>query len=261
MKYKKWAVVLTLLILASVGTIALLTHDFANASERSQPPEVGLPMEQLAILNQKATALTNQPGWLFFRTTVVYDTDSKNNGILPDGQEIPLSQVLEVWFHLNDEGLVFEFVNTMLTLDGEVIQESVFLNGVVWSSATNEEYIQSAFFLTPLDGGFSSLADDYITRTGKMPDMSVTEQDGRKMVVFTIEEMYEQELTLSDFDQPVIGSKHSVSLDEETGFITQEEVVYYFSDGIIRSFYTAQTVIQVDAVPPEEIVVTLEARR
>ncbi len=113
-------------------------------------------------MNQKAAALTSQPGWIFIRSTVLYDTDRKNNGILPNGQEIPLSQIIEDWFHVNEEGLVFESVSTMCATDGEFVQTGVYTDGFSWNSATDEGVTKSPYFLGDMSGDLASLIQEMI---------------------------------------------------------------------------------------------------
>lgn len=266
---------LTLVLVAGVGLIALLTNNSAVASEKSHPPEVDVPIfdstqesgdtispqEQLALLNQKATVLTSQPGWVFVRTTVVYDTDRKNNGVLPNGQEIPLAQVFECWYHVNEDGLVFESVTTMFTLDGKIVQESVFANGVLWGSALDETSNQAPYFLTNMDGGFGDLARDFTAKTGQEPEVSVTELDGRKIYTFTVFEVHEGGMIFVDFDKSVAKTIKIASFDAETGFILREEVISVFTDGTERTFSQASHEILINVVPPESISKILDQRR
>ncbi len=274
MNYKKLAAVFTLVVVAAVGVIVLLSYTPAVASEKSRPLEADVPIldstqessitvssqEQLAILSQKATTLTSQPGWVFVRSTIHYDTDRPNNGVLPNGQEIPLAQVLECWYHINEDGLVFESVTTMFTLDGKIVQESVFANGVLWGSALDETSNQAPYFLTNMDGGFGDLAKDFTAKMGQEPEASVSELDGKKIYTFKVFEVYEGGMVFTDFDQPVAKTIKIASFDAETGFIVQEEVVTVFTDGTERTFSQANHEILINAVPPESISKILDQR-
>lgn len=275
MNYKKLAAVFTLVVVAAVGVIILLSYNPAVASEKSHPPEADVPIldstqessntvspqEQLAILSQKATALSSQPGWVFVRSTIHYDTDRPNNGVLPNGQEIPLAQVFECWYHVNEDGLVFESVTTMFTLDGKIVQESVFANGVLWGSALDETSTQTPYFLTNMDGGFGNLARDFTAKTGQEPEVSVTELDGRIVYTFTVFEVHEGGMIFVDFDKPVAKTIKIASFDAETGFILQEEVISAFTDGTERTFSQANHEILINVVPPESISKILDQRR
>ena len=217
--------------------------------------------EQLAILNQKAVTLTSQPGWVFIRSTVVYDTDTENNGILPNGQEIPLSQINEDWFHINEDGLVYESVDTMYTTDGEVVQTAVFADNFSWNSATDEKSYQAPYSLDGMSGDLASLMQEMIDRTGQMPDMTVNELDGRKIYTFTISYEPDEPIKGFDFDQAVTEIITVVSIDNDTGLPVQYDQIMVFEDGTERAFYRTSFEIQIGVTPPENIVKLIEERK
>lgn len=274
MNYKKLAVVLTIVVVAAVGLIALLSYNPAVASEKSRPPEADVPIldsaeesgntvslqEQLAILSQKATALTSQSGWVFVRLITISDTDRPNNGILPDGNVIPSSNVVESWYHVNEDGLVYESVSTMFTLDGQVVQTGVFAGSSSWNSATDEKSYQAPYFLGDMSD-LASRAQEMIDRTGQMPEMTVTEADGRKIYTFTVYYKPDEPINGSDFDQAVTEMITIVSLDGDTGLPIQYDQIMVLEDGAERAFYRTSIKIQIGATPPDSIVKLIEQRK
>ncbi len=274
MNYKKLVIVFTVIVVAVIGLFVLLSFNSVTASERTHPPEVAAPgesdiesadsslspQEQLAILSQRAVALTSQPGWVFVRLITISDTDHPNNGILPDGNIIPSSNVVESWYHVNEDGLVYEDVGTMFTLDGEVVQTGVFAGSSSWNSATDEKSYMAPYFLGEMSD-LASRAQEMIDRTGQMPDMVVTETDGKKIYTFTVHYKPDEPIYGSDFDQAVTEIITIVSLDDDTGLPIQYDQIMVLEDGTERAFYRTSIEIQIGATPPEGVVNLIEERK
>src|SRR5512136_1006017 len=77
---------------------------------------------RLDELNALAKKLVNQPGWVHVTEKITYDTDLENRGVMPKGQIIPLEQTVDIWYHLNDRKLVYEYVWLMTNQEGELVQ-------------------------------------------------------------------------------------------------------------------------------------------
>lgn len=258
-----------------MGVLILILLNSVTACESTHPSEVVAPgnddgqntgdvlspQEQLAVLNQKAAALTSQPGWVYVRSIVIYDTDRKNIGVLANGQEIPLSQINEDWFHINEAGLVFESVSTMSASDGEIIQTSVYANGFSWNSATDERVPKSPYLLGDMSGDLASLIQEMIERTGQMPGMVITEAESGKVYTFTVTYTPAEPIKGPDFDQPVTAIITVVSINDETGLPVQHDQIMVLEDGTQRAFYRVSNEIQIGAMPPESIISIIEERK
>jgi hypothetical protein len=219
------------------------------------------PLEQLASLNEKASALTTQPGWIYIRSETVYDTDTENNGVLPNGMEIPLAQVSEEWYHINEAGLVDQSVSAMYNVDGETVQIDVVNNGVSWNSATDETTDWSPYAFGDTSGGLADLAQSALEETGQTLEMVTEKVNGRNVSTFTLPYTLTPPLKFPDYDQTATEITTIVSLDNKTGLAVAYTQVMTLEDGSQRTFYHTDVEFQADATPPDEILALLEAHK
>jgi hypothetical protein len=210
--------------------------------------------EQFLALYNKAVAITNQPGWIHVKDTVIGDSDQENNGVLPDGTVIPKSYTDESWFHINTGGLVFESLTTMFTLDGKKVQTSILHDNNYWNTATDKSTPQSPYSLGSFSGDFPSILKDYVSRTNKSPLINTIDMNGRSVILFSIGDPQKVPLTPPDFKQPVISVKTNTYFDSDTGFMVQRDEIMTLTDGTVRILYAVTIDVEIGSSPPEEII-------
>ncbi len=209
------------------------------------------PIDVIRNLNTKSIADLS-PGWIHLREEAHYDTDEGNNGVLPNGAVIPLHQINDTWYHLNEELLVFESISIMQTMDGEIVQVGVVKNGVGWNSATGETEVSEPEKLNGFDFNF---LNDLVRMQdfGIEPQVNrVTLSDGREGIQIVIVEKFEAPIKSVDYEKLNTKAETRALFDEETGYLLQKTVVIGFDDGSERVFLEmSQTVIE--ETPPDDI--------
>jgi hypothetical protein len=206
----------------------------------------------LADINIKGRSLYNQPGWVHVIQKITYDTDKEDRGSLPNGKTIPLVQVIDIWYHINEQKLVYEYVWSMSTQDGQLIDINVFRNNTIYDLTNNISSAQNPYTLT-LDYQFANELDDFVSTSGNHPVVTTREYNGRKATIFTLEEKLDSPRTSEDFSQPITASGSIVYFDSESGFILRLERIVTLADGSKRTFYTDNLTIETGLQPPQEI--------
>ena len=208
---------------------------------------------RLDELNAQAKKLINQPGWVHVTEKITYDTDLEDRGVMPKGQVVPLIQTVDIWYHLNDRKLVYEYVWLMTNQDGELVQVIVFLNNVIHNLMTTVSTPMNPYSLGPLDHQFSSDVEDYVTRLKKQPVLKVMDLNGESVAVFTVEEQLETPSTIDDYQQPVTAVRSVAYFDQGSGLLRRIERFVTLEDGSERAFYTNDITIEIKVQPPQDI--------
>jgi len=270
MLHKRFSPILTIIMIVSVLVLAYVQFYTVNASEKihfsynnvtngkSALGNTILPQDMLDRLNQKAIELTSRPGWVYTKETTVYDIDRENNGVLPNGQPIPLSHTIESWFHINADGLVFESVSIMWAENGDIVQVSAFANGSAWNSTTSEILHQEPFYLGLLDYGFTRDMQDYTERLKVQPDLFNVVLEGKELIVFTLNERHDMPVNALDYNEPVYGVRTSAYFDEESGLLVETERIMIFEDGTERKYFNIALEVRLDVLPQDETLKYLE---
>ena len=240
--------IVLLLAILSIGT------GFLSGCRSSTDITNGVsPTDLISLLTKKAEAIAKMPGWLHVSENIVYDIDKENTGVLPNGTVVPLEQISETWYHVNEQGKVYQYVNTSTTTDGQTIQVSVFLDNVILNLTTNIVVAMNPYSLGALDYRFSSEMQDYMTRTGKTPSLMSTDVDGRQAAIFTIEEALDSPTTTENYTEPVYGLRTVAYFDMDNGLLYRLERYRIFKDGSERTFYRTDITVEPDATPPQDI--------
>jgi hypothetical protein len=153
----------------------------------------------LADLNAKARTFINKPGWVHVTEKIVYDTDKENRGTLTNAQPIPLVQTVDIWYHINEEKLVYEYVWTMSTQDGQTVEVIVFLNNQVYNLTTNISNPMNPYSLNSLDYQFADEMDYFISSNGKHPVVKTVEVNGKTATAFSLDERLASPRTTEDY--------------------------------------------------------------
>jgi hypothetical protein len=206
----------------------------------------------LADLNAKARLLYNQPGWVHVTQKITYDTDKQDRGTLPDGKAIPLVQVIDIWYHINENKLTYEFVWGMYSQDGQLVDLNVFRNYTVYDLTYNVSNPQNPYSLN-LDYQFADEMDNFISKGGNHPVITTVMLNGKSATVFTLDEKLASPRTTEDYSQPITSSGSIVYFDTESGLLLKMERSVTLADGSKRTFYTDNMTIVTGVQPPLDI--------
>lgn len=206
----------------------------------------------LADLNAKGRTLYNQPGWVHVTEKVIYDTDKQDRGTLSNGKVIPLVQIIEIWYHINEQKRVYEFVWIMSSLDGQPVGVNVFRNNMVYDLTNNVSNPQNPYVLT-LDYQFTDEMDTFISTGGNHPIVTTVELNGKTATEFSLDEKVASPRTTEDYTQPIIASGTIVYFDSESGFLLKMVRTVTLADGSKRTFYTDNLTIETGVQPPQDV--------
>jgi hypothetical protein len=206
----------------------------------------------LADLNTKGRALYNQPGWVHVTQKIVYDTDKQDRGTLPNGQVIPLVQIIDIWYHINESKLVYEYVWSMSSQDGQPVQVNVFRNNMIYDLTNNVSNPQNPYSLT-LDYQFADEMDNFISTSGNHPVVTTVELNGKTATVFSLDEKLASPRTNEDYHQSITAAGSIVYFDAESGLLFKLERTVTLADGSKRTFYSDNLTIETGVQPPLDI--------
>ncbi len=205
----------------------------------------------LKVLNDKAIVLLDQPGWVHVNEKIVYDTDSQDRGTMPNGTAIPLVQNVDIWYHINDSRLVYQYVWTMNDKDGQVVEVIVFLNNLLYNLTTNVSNPQNPYTLT-LDYQFADEMDSFISRSGH-PVVTTAQVNGKDATVFTLDEKLTAPKTTTDYTQALSAAASIASFDTQTGLLLKLVRTVILADGTQRTFFTDNITVETGVQPPLDI--------
>jgi hypothetical protein len=206
----------------------------------------------LLDLTSKGRLLVNQPGWVHVTEKIVYDTDQKDRGTLPSGQTVPLVQMIEIWYHINEEKRVYEYVWTMNTTDGQTVETIVFRNNLAYNLTTNISSPVNPYPLS-LDFEFADEMDNFILNSENHPIVTNGQVDGKQVTIFTLNEKLATPRTTADYTQPVNAVGSIASFDSESGLLVKLERTVILADGSKRTFYSDTLAVETGVQPPLEV--------
>lgn len=149
----------------------------------------------------------------------------------------------------------------MYTMDGEIVQIDVMVNGVSWNSATNETTDWSPYAFGDTSGGLADLIQVTLDETGQMVEMVTEKVNGQKVSTFTLHYPLAEPLTFPDYDQATTEITTIVSLDNKTGLAAAYAQIMLLADGSQRTYYHITVETQVGATPPEDVLALIEANK
>lgn len=206
----------------------------------------------LLDLTSKARILVNQPGWVHVTEKIVYDTDKQDRGTLSNGQTVPLIQTVDIWYHINEQKLVYQFVWTMSSQDGKTIEATVFRNNLAYNLTTNISDPMNPYYLT-LDFQFPDEMDNFISRSGNHPLVTKAQVNGKTATVFTLDEQLTTPRTTTDYTQPIDAAGTVAYFDAESGLLLRLERLVVLADGSKRTFYTDNLTIETGVQPTLDV--------
>lgn len=190
-------------------------------------------------VTQEISAKSTLGVWLHIRQEWVFDQDTPNNGVLPNGMVIPNQQIDDIWYQVNDQGLVVESVTIMRTMDGKIIQVGVASKGTGWNSATHETTPQEQFRLEQglLDSNFLNNDLKWLEKFGnvaEIKDMGLT--DNNSGVEIVIGAKNDTPVKTDSYNQPYTRGETRAIFDKATGFLISRGVTFWLMDGSQRKF-------------------------
>jgi hypothetical protein len=203
-------------------------------------------------LNDKAMVLIHQPGWVHVTEKIVYDTDKQDRGTLSNGTTVPLVQVVDIWYHINAAKLVYEYVWTMSSQNGETIEVTVFLHNLLYNLTNNISNPLNPYSLT-LDYQFADEMDYFISNSGNHPVVTTAVIDGKTATEFTLDEQLTSTRTTADYTQPINAIGSIAYFDAESGLLLKLVRTVTLADGTKRIFYTDNIKIETGVQPPLEV--------
>lgn len=210
----------------------------ANATVTPDHPLEDIEQKSLTVLldELKSKALGNDPsrqsGWYLLKWAENDDFDAKNNGVLPNGQEIPKQYIQELWCYVDANGMVTQRVTLMKTLQGTIFQSSASNGQRGWNSATGEKLSGRIYpFSDLLIGAHKSVAQDAQLSPAAVQTIRL---NGKELIKISFTEKYVEPLKLNNFDKKVTRSEKAYYFDPETGFATRDETLSIFVDGTQR---------------------------
>jgi hypothetical protein len=250
--------ILVLLLVVSIMVSFLSACGGTSSADNSAQTATGVPSSSdkdaqklLTDLTSKARLFVNQPGWVHVTENIVYDIDSKDRGTLVNGTVIPLVQTIDIWYHINSEKLVYEYVWLMSDQSEKIIDVGVFLNNNLFDLMNNTSTPQNPYPLS-LDYQFANEMDSFISRSGH-PVVTTANVNDKNATVFTLDETLSAPKTTTDFTQPFNAAGTAASFDTDTGLLLRIVRTVTFADGTKRTFYTDNIAIETGVQPPADV--------
>ena len=131
-----------------LGASALIS----STEEVNQKEQLSKEIQELLLTKERELL---KPGWLHivYKTSLRKDVD---RGFLTDGVPFPSEYVIEDWYLLDEELYAVKAVTFMRDLEGNVLQESYFFDGV-WTNTSLNDSIVTGKFQPSIDGGYAAM--------------------------------------------------------------------------------------------------------
>lgn len=227
----------------------------APVADQAQEPQIKTGdqpadlIETVAYLKARIHTHIDVSGWLYIKKEFF---DFKNTGDGVDMLAKPKHYIEEVWFHLNDEGVVFEHVDLMKSMDGTILETTVQHDGKSWNSNSNQTIDLAPFKLGDLDGG---VLDRYLEFAYDNPhNIEYTELNGFKVIKISGTENFGSPITLDGYAKQISGIVAYNYFDIETGRLLQTEDVAIFEDGSNQLFDRVIINTELGLTPSADIV-------
>lgn len=188
---------------------------------------------------QEISAKSTLGTWLHIREEWVFDQDTPNNGVLPNGMAIPNQRIDDIWYQVNDQGSIVKSVTIMRAMDGKIIQVGVASKGTGWNSATHEITPQEQFRLEQglLDFNFLNNDLKWLEKFGNVAEIKdVSLPDNNSGVEIVIGAKNDTPVKTDNYNQPYIRGETRATFDKTTGFLVSRGVIFWFVDGSQREF-------------------------
>jgi len=208
-----------------------------TATQNAYPQNPQRRIEQMLALMDENALKAFKGGWLHIHETIDFDIDVANNGVLPNGKAIPLHQINDIWYQINEDGKIVTTLTIMHTQDGDVVQVGRCKDGVSWNSATQTQ--EPCFPDTlHLDGGFQHEMKWQISKG------AVVQQEGVITRPAAKSDAYQVVLT-QHWSTPFYGDAYKKGItkaveqalfDIQGGHLIEWQTTFHFEDGSERVY-------------------------
>lgn len=219
-------------------TLDPITHKpISAATVQPQPVNETQQLSVTSLLEdlKKKAVITNpikQPGWYLFVVKATYDIDAPNNGILPDGVEIPKEYTLELWMYFDEQEKLTQLVSLGKTLAGDVFQAGVEIDGRGWNSATGDEEKSSDLFYNDMLTSVHKQALNFVELSPTTYDIEA--YDDYRITTISVQENYQFPIKIEELNAEVVQLTSRYSFNEETGLTVKIETTALLVDGSER---------------------------
>jgi hypothetical protein len=227
-----------------------------NQDKNDLPFATRNPIENFPILNNIKTkleswqnSLTNPPGWLYMKTTIEdYSGNTLYGGIN--------NYINESWYDLDENGRSLRTITQISTIDGRVLQQSVYANGLGRNLTFNTSYNNSPTKLNLIQDLIETLTNQ--ARSSEDLEPPILDWQGRAAWMF---------VSSDTFDEPVnMGNNRSVNavegreyVDMQTGERLGEETFIYTAEGGEElQWRSINTIYERIDSPPQQVLALLD---
>lgn len=198
-----------------------------------------------------------KPGWLHTIDKVEHPNQQSTDGIAYKNIVIPPTFILEDWYHLDANLNVIESVTFMYDEKGQVVQVSVYKDGV-WHNLTLHEDDPQEEKVHLVDRWFINGAAEVAGNSGQVFKSPVI-VDNRSLVRYGYVDKFDPPILFHDLSAPVKAARKTIYFDDLNGRPVMEETIFTTVNGDeITTMRTTFQLIENTTTPPEEILHWLE---
>jgi hypothetical protein len=215
----------------------------------TQTQQTGLAL--MTTLMENADKQHFKPGWVHFSNEFDRHAD-KGAGTLPNNVNIPDQYLEEGYAHLDENGLAFEEVSYMKSMEGKPIQTSVFSKGKWHTQEFDNEYEDDPSPYTPS----LAILNDFKWRSenGAQITSEKMELDGKPVYLFISTYEIKDPQKFDDYKLPVIKMENKAYISED-GQLKQYDAFYTFTDGSTLLYaHSSNYIVEWNIEPPSEII-------
>lgn len=191
---------------------------FATRNPIDEFPQMAAIREQL---QDWESSILDHAGWLYIKNAV---TDGGSNWLYGGVSET----IEEGWYLLDDSRLIMQSINQTTTLDGRVLQQSIYNQGRGWNLTTGSSYDYPPVTMRLIDDLIESLTSQ--ARTGEDWQPLETSWQGQLAWVFTNRDNFDTPTNVDQTDQ-VLAVESRDYIDPHTGRRLGDEIILYTVDG------------------------------
>jgi hypothetical protein len=190
-------------------------------------------------------------GWVVMRTEMIRDIDEVYS--LPNGVNEVKDFIEETWIHFNEDQFVDRMVSLEKSFNGEMIQYSIFEEGRIWNSVSNQYEDRGAMQATELDRGFIQQLLDTYKQWPEAVTMEMIEDD--QIARFTVTTDLPFPSVVGHYSKEKLGVKFLKYIDFEisSGSLMEYENIVVFEDGSQRVNNNMTLTIDQNVTPSEEV--------
>ena len=169
---------------------------------------------------------------------------------------MPANSKTDVWFYIDENGLVTQSVTWMKRLDGSIFQSGVYKHGI----GTNFTFGTSDI-LVPTKLQFDKdiwRSFSYVSGSQSAVKSEETQCDGIPCIQIRFPEEYPQPIKLNDDKVATIRAEMEYWVNLVTGRIMQTQTTYFREDGSQKVGGFREVVFEHVETPPQEVLDALD---